>query len=169
MQKSEVTFSDEVLGWSTSSLLKLLLLQGRLGSYDGCSKENVTIKWNFALGCVLRLFHVVYAHLLGKIGFHEKAENQRFTTVVSRRRQNLKYENFTLSFGRLRQKFVLKRVPQMMQHDYFSAFNQSNHRFVALSFLYLPILIPYVPSALEIARKGTDSFSVLLLTGPLWP
>ena len=51
--------------------------------------------------------------------------------------------NFTLSFGRLRQKIATKRVPQVQQ-DYFSSFNQSNHWFVALSwslrssFLRLP-------------------------------
>ena len=70
--------------------------------------------------------------LLGTNGFHVKAKSKRFTAVSSRCRQNLKYENFT-SFGRLRQNIAPKSVP----HDYFSSFNQSNHRFVALS-LTLP-------------------------------
>ena len=51
-------------------------------------------------------------------------------------RQNLKYENFTSSFARLRQNIAPKSVPHM-QHDYFSSFNQSNHGFLALS-LTLP-------------------------------
>ena len=42
--------------------------------------------------------------LLGTIGFHLKAENEKFTAADSPCRQNLKYENFTSSFGRLRQK-----------------------------------------------------------------
>ena len=37
-----------------------------------------------------------------------------------------------LSFGRLRQRIVLKCVPHV-QHDYFSSFNQSDHCFSALS------------------------------------
>ena len=53
---------------------------------------------------------------------------------------NLKYDNLTSSFGRLRQQFV----PKSVLHDYFSSFNQSNHCFVALSlsltFLKLPII-----------------------------
>ena len=52
-----------------------------------------------------------------------------FTAPSSRCRQNLKYENFTSSFGRLRQNVAPKSVP----HDYFSSFNQSNHWLVALS------------------------------------
>ena len=39
---------------------------------------------------------------------------------------NLKFGNFTLSFGRLRQRNVLKCVPHG-QHDYFSSFNQWDH------------------------------------------
>ena len=41
----------------------------------------------------------------------------------------LKYENFTTSFGRLRQNIAPKSVPHV-QHDYFSSLNQSNHWFV---------------------------------------
>ena len=68
----------------------------------------------------------VHFRLLGTNGFHVKAKNERFTAVSSRCRQNLKYENFTSSFGRLRQNTAPKRVPHV-QHDYFSSFNQSNH------------------------------------------
>ena len=52
--------------------------------------------------------------------------------------------NFTLSFGRLRQRMLLNCVPHG-QHDYFSSFNQSDHCFLASalplpsSFLKLPI------------------------------
>ena len=72
----------------------------------------------------------MHFRLLGRNGFQVKAENKRFYL------QNLKYENFTFSFGGLRKKIPPKRVPHV-QHDYFSSFNQSNYRFVALS---LPLL-----------------------------
>ena len=55
---------------------------------------------------------------------------------MSHCRQNLKYENFTSSFGRLRQNIAPKSVLRV-QHDYFSSFNQLNYWFVALS-LTLP-------------------------------
>ena len=74
--------------------------------------------------------------LLGTNGFHVKTMSERFTAVSSCCRQNLKYENFTSSFGRLRQNVAPKSVLHV-QHDYFSSFNQSNHWFVALS-LTLP-------------------------------
>ena len=65
--------------------------------------------------------------LVGTIGFLVKAENERFTAASSRCRQKLKYENqFTSSFGRLPQNIAPKSV-LLVQHDYFSSFNQSNH------------------------------------------
>ena len=48
--------------------------------------------------------------LLGTNDFQRKAENERFSAVGSRCRQDLKYENFMSSFGRLRQKFSIKSV-----------------------------------------------------------
>ena len=48
-------------------------------------------------------------------GFQVKAKNGRFTAGSSRCRQNLKHENFTLSFGRLRQKIAAKGVPHVQQ------------------------------------------------------
>ena len=68
----------------------------------------------------------VHFRLLGTNGFHVKAKSERFTAASFCRRQNLKYENFTSSFGRLRQNIAPKSVPHV-QHDYFSSFNQSNH------------------------------------------
>ena len=68
----------------------------------------------------------VHFRLLGTNGFHVKAKNERFTPTSSCCRQNLKYEKFTSSFGRLRQIIVPKSVPHV-QHDYFFSFNQSNH------------------------------------------
>ena len=62
--------------------------------------------------------------MLGTNGFHVKAKNEGFTAASSRCRLNLKYENFTSSFGRLRQSNAPKGVPHE-QHD-FSSFNQSN-------------------------------------------
>ena len=79
-------------------------------------------------------------------GFHVKAKSDRFTAVSSCCCQNLKYENFTSSFGTLRQNIAPKIMPHLQQ-GYFSPFNQSNHWFVALSLtllssnLKLPIII----------------------------
>ena len=70
----------------------------------------------------------VHFRLLGANGFDIKAKNGRFTAAASCSRQNLKYENFTLLFGRLRQKIAAKSVPHV-QHDYFFLFilfNQLN-------------------------------------------
>ena len=74
----------------------------------------------------------VHFRLLGTNVFHVYAKNERFTAASSRRRQNLKYENFKLSFGKIRQSIAPKSVPQV-KHDYFSTFNQSNHWFVVFS------------------------------------
>ena len=58
------------------------------------------------------------------IVFHVKVKSERFTAAGSRCRQNLKYESWTTSLGRLRQKIAPKSVPHVQQ-DYFSSFNQS--------------------------------------------
>ena len=76
-------------------------------------------------------------------------ENERFTTVCSRGRLNPKFGNFTLAFGRLRQRIALKCVPHV-QHGYFSSFNQSDHCFLASSLVQLPILRP---KRLEIMKE----------------
>ena len=81
---------------------------------------------DYSLLVTLYKIREVQFRLLGTNGFHAKAQNERFTAAGSRCRQNLKYENFTSSFGRLRQTFAPKSVPHV-QHDYFSSFNQSNH------------------------------------------
>ena len=51
----------------------------------------------------------VYFRCLGTNGFHVKAENERFTAAGFRCRENFKNENFTSSFGRLRQKDCAKK------------------------------------------------------------
>ena len=79
---------------------------------------------------------VVHFRLLATNGFRVKAKKERFTAASSRCGQNLKYENFPSSFGRLRQNIAAESVVHV-QHDYFSSFNQSNHWFVTLS-LTLP-------------------------------
>ena len=48
--------------------------------------------------------------LLGTNGFHVKAKSERITAASSRCCQKLKYENFTSSFGRLRQNIAPKSV-----------------------------------------------------------
>ena len=118
---------------------------GSLRGYDANCNENVALKLHFAsssvfcdysmLGTVYKIGGVHF-RLLGTICFYIKAKNDRFTAASSRCRKNLKYENFTSSFGRLRQNIAPNSVPHV-PHDYFSSFNQSNHWFVALS-LTLP-------------------------------
>ena len=68
----------------------------------------------------------LHFRMLGTNGFHVKAKGERFAAASSRCSQNLKFENFTSSFSRLRQNIAPKSVPHV-QHDYFSSFNQSNH------------------------------------------
>ena len=68
----------------------------------------------------------LHVRLLGTNGFHVKAKSERSTAASLRCRKNLKYENFTSSFGRLRQNIAPKSMPHV-QHDYFSSFNQSNY------------------------------------------
>ena len=104
----------------------------------------------------------MYFRLLGANSLHVKAENERFTAAGSRCCQNLKYENFTSSFGRLRQKMALKRVLHV-QHDYFPSFNQLNHIFSALS-LSLPLSssnlkLPFM----KLRRTGRNLFSAIPL------
>ena len=53
----------------------------------------------------------LYFRFLGTNGFHAKAENERFNVAVWRCRQNLKYENSTLPFDRLRQKIAPNACP----------------------------------------------------------
>ena len=60
----------------------------------------------------------LHFRLVGTNGFHVKASNERFSTAVSRCPQNPEYDNFTLSFGRPRQKIAPKSVPHV-QHDLF--------------------------------------------------
>ena len=54
---------------------------------------------------------------------------------------NLKYENFTSSFGRLRQKVALKSVLHV-QNDYFPSFNQLITKEFTVSFLKNQPLLP---------------------------
>ena len=60
----------------------------------------------------------LHFRMLGTNGFHLKAKSETSTAVSLRCRQNLTYENFTSSFGRLRQNIATTSVPHV-QHDYF--------------------------------------------------
>ena len=82
---------------------------------------------------LLRLFHVGYVvqnrssalSLAWPSGFHVKAKNERFTAASSHCLQNLKYENLTPSFARIRQNIAPKSVPHV-QHDYFPSLYSTN-------------------------------------------
>ena len=81
-------------------------------------KRHIKIELcDYAMLITLYKMGGVHFRLLGA-DFHVKAKNERFTPASSRCRQNLEYENFTSSFGRLRQNVAPKSVPYV-QHDYF--------------------------------------------------
>ena len=63
----------------------------------------------------------------GTNAFHVKAENEKLIAADLRCRQNLKYENFTSSFGRRTTSKTTPKIVPHVQHDCFSSFNQSNH------------------------------------------
>ena len=102
-------------------------------------KRHIEIKLCAKLS-LLRLFHVDHVvqnrRSALSLAWHEWFHNERVTTASSRCRHNLKYENFTSSFARLRQNIAPKSVLHV-QHDYLSSFNQSNQWFVGSS-LTLP-------------------------------
>ena len=100
---------------------------GSLRSYDGCCNENVTLD-SVGYSMLVTLYKMIEVHfrLPGTIDFHVKAKNESCTAPRSSFRQDLKYENFMSSLGRLHQNNVLKGGPHV-QHDYFSSLNQSNH------------------------------------------
>ena len=95
-----------------------VIIIGSLRSYGGRCNENDTFKYNFSLGSVfLRLFNVCHVIrnrqsvlfvFFGPNAFHVKAENEKLIASDLCCRQKLKYENFTSSFGRLRQKLHQK-------------------------------------------------------------
>ena len=90
-------------------------------------KRHLKIRWNVLRLCYIGLLYEigeVYFRLLGTNGFHVKAKNERFRATGSRRRQNLKYEKFTSSFDRLRQKIPPKSVTHVW-HNYFP--RSTNH------------------------------------------
>ena len=76
-------------------------------------KHHLKIELYVRLRVLFRVVHVVQnrrsALLLGTSGFHLKVKNKRFNAAASRCRQNLKYENFTSSCSRLRQKHYIKK------------------------------------------------------------
>ena len=83
--------------------------------------------------------------------------------MCSRCRCNLKFGNFTLSFGRLRQRILLKCVLHV-QHDYFSPLNQSDHCFLASS---RPL--PLLSSLLKIIQNIGRLFHHYLWNQPTVP
>ena len=74
-----------------------------------------------------------------------------------------------MSFGRLRQRIVIKCVPRV-QHDYFSSFNQSDHCFLALS-LPLPSSLRKLPTIYVVLRCSAvliaDAWSIQALAAIL--
>ena len=115
--------------------LQLLLQRNSHIKLERCVR--LRILWSFHVSHVVQNRPSVLSPIFAwHKWFHVKAKNEKFTAAGSRCRQKLKNENFTSSFGRLRQNIAPKSVAHV-QHDYFSLFNQSNHRFVTFS---LPLL-----------------------------
>ena len=88
-------------------------------------------------------------HLTGTNSFYVKEESERFSTVGSPCRQNINFDNFTSSFGRLRQEIAPKSVPHE-QNDYFSSFKQSCLLLMTLS---LPLLLSFLKLSFEKLRR----------------
>ena len=82
----------------------------------------------------------VHFCLLSRNGFHVKTKNERFTAGLHCG-QNLKYENFMSSFGRLQyvKKIASKNVPHV-QHDDFSL-NQPIKSFICSMVLAVDVII----------------------------
>ena len=127
--------SSYIPRWNLTVRVKGVLrtLNCLLRSFDGCyqRKCHLKIRWNVLRLCYIgHLYEIgeVYFRLLGTNGSHVKAKNERLRATGSCCRQNLKYEKFTSSFDRLRQKNCTKkrdaRVTQL-----FSSFNQSNQSY----------------------------------------
>ena len=64
----------------------------------------------------------VHFRLLGRNGFHVKAENEKFIAALFSEPQKRKFHVVIW----LRQKVAQKSVPHRV-HDYFSSFYQSSH------------------------------------------
>ena len=58
--------------------------------------------------------------------------------------ENVKFGNFTFSFGRLRQRIVLKCVPHV-QHDYFSSFIQPIRSLFSGVFVAVAVVLAQAP------------------------
>ena len=108
--------------------------------------SDIELNWPFLLK--FQQDHSIFSAFLGKVGNKlcsgidtwkvRRLNQSRPNAEIQTSNANLKYENLTSSFGRLRQTFAPRGVPHV-QHDFFSSFNQSNHCFRALS-LPLPVL-----------------------------
>ena len=111
--------------------------------------DDVSICWqifNFVFLCTKRWFRfnsrMVRTHFSSVMTLNnwkmiEETRSYIFRWRSRFRRRRVCLSSLWSSFGRLRQKIAPKSVP-LMQHDFFSSFNQSNHWFVALT-LPLPL------------------------------
>ena len=86
------------------------MIVGSLRSYDGCCNENDTLKLTLRqVKCFTIIPYLSHYTKRARCTFvclarmAVKAENENFIAAGLRCRQNLKYENFTSSFGILRQ------------------------------------------------------------------
>ena len=104
---------------SISKEFKKLLQRKRHFKVELCVRLSVLRLFDYSVLVKLYKIGEVHFRLFDMNGFYVKAENERFTAASSRCHQNLKYENFTSSFGRLRQQITPKSVAHV-QHDYFS-------------------------------------------------
>ena len=95
---------------------------GSLRSYDGNCNENVALKLNLVFSGYSMLYKIgVVQNRRGALSlawdecffFHVNTKNERLTSRSSSCHENLKYENFKSSFGRLRQNIAAKSVPHV--------------------------------------------------------
>ena len=95
----------------------------------------------------------MYFRLLGTNRSHVKAKNERFTGVGSRCRQNLKYENFTSSFGRQQRDLASRLRPTPNGKRQAAACRKSKK----INYLILAYFTVFVTYSIAVANRQNIS------------
>ena len=93
---------------------------------------QIVLRYRFSFSWIIYIGHfVTNKRSVVSLAWNERSSRRgrgwNLFWYRSRCCPNLKFDNFTSSFGRLHQKIAPKGVP----HDYFSSLNQSNHWLIA--------------------------------------
>ena len=105
----------------------------------------------------------VHFRLLDTNGFHVKAKNERFTAASFRCRQNLKYENFTSSSGRLQGAYATGRLEHSgRQNDDKMSRKIGNAQSRATFFRHSAVLLRKLPYVRDCTKKRAARAARLL-------